>query len=83
MLGYEHHPYNALMNDYDKGLTVAKVDSLFHELKPQLLVLLDAIKNKNNVDDSFLFQQFNKDDQWKFGRSLIPVFAITGISIAA
>ena len=34
MLGYEHHPYNALMNDYDKGLTVAKVDSLFHELKP-------------------------------------------------
>ncbi len=71
MLGYEQHPYNALMNDYDKGLTVAKVDSLFHELKPQLLVLLDAIKNKNNVDHSFLFQQFNKDDQWKFGLEIL------------
>ena len=21
LLGYEKHPYNALMNDYDKGLT--------------------------------------------------------------
>ncbi len=71
MLGYEQHPYNALMNDYDKGLTVAKVDSLFYELKPQLLVLLDAIKNKNNVDHSFLFQQFNKDDQWKFGLEIL------------
>ena len=71
MLGYEQHPYNALMNDYDKRLTVSKVDSLFHELKPQLLVLLDAIKNKNTVDDSFLFQQFNKDDQWKFGLEIL------------
>jgi len=26
MLGYEGHPYNALMNDYDKGLTTATVD---------------------------------------------------------
>jgi carboxypeptidase Taq len=71
MLGYEQHPYNALMNDYDKGLTVSKVDSLFHELKPQLLVLLDTIKNKTPVDHSFLFQKFNKDEQWEFGMEIL------------
>jgi carboxypeptidase Taq len=71
MLGYEQHPYNALMNDYDKGLTVSKVDSLFNELKPQLLNLLDFLKNKTPVDHSFLSQEFNKDEQWKFGLELL------------
>ena len=28
-IGFEKHPYNALMNDYDKGLTVETVDALF------------------------------------------------------
>ena len=46
MLGYQGHPYNALMNDYDKGLTVATVDGIFSDLKPQLLTLLAVIKNK-------------------------------------
>ncbi len=67
LLGYEHHPYNALMNDYDKGLTVATVDAIFDNLKPQLLILLESIKNKPQVGNSFLHQHFNKDDQWKFG----------------
>lgn len=71
MLGYEKHPYNALMNDYDKGLTVATVDHLFDDLKPQLLVLLDSIKHKTPVDTSFLHQHFNKDDQWKFGMEIL------------
>ena len=71
MLGYEQHPYNALMNDYDKGLTVSTVDSLFNELKPRLLNLLDFLKNKTPVDHSFLAQEFNKDEQWKFGLELL------------
>ncbi len=71
LLGYEQHPYNALMNDYDKGLTVSKVDSLFNQLKPQLLNLLDLLKNKTPVDHSFLSQEFNKDEQWKFGLELL------------
>ncbi len=71
MLGYGQHPYNALMNDYDKGLTIAIVDEVFKDLKPQLSNLLDSIKNKPQVDNSFLHQHFNKDDQWKFGMEIL------------
>ena len=71
MLGYQGHPYNALMNDYDKGLTVATVDGIFSDLKPQLLTLLAVIKNKPQVDNSFLHQHFDKDVQWKFGIQLL------------
>lgn len=71
MLGYEQHPYNALMNDYDKGLTIAIVDEVFKDLKPQLSNLLDSIKHRPQVDNSFLHQHFNKDDQWKFGMEIL------------
>jgi carboxypeptidase Taq len=71
ILGYENHPYDALMNDYDKGLTVVTVDKLFADLKPQLLNFLNSIKNKQPIDNSFLQQHFNKDDQWKFGLQVL------------
>ncbi len=67
ILGYQEHPYNALMNDFDRGLTVAETDKIFDDLKIQLLPLLDFVKNKPQVNDSFLKQHFNKDAQWKFG----------------
>jgi carboxypeptidase Taq len=70
-LGYEEHPYNALMNDYDKGLTVQTVDNLFANLKPQLLSLLNKIKNTPRVDNSFLNKHFAKDEQWKVGIELL------------
>ncbi len=71
MLGYEQHPYNALMNDYDKGLTVDIVDKIFAELRPELSALLNKISNKLQVDDSFLKQHFNKDQQWQLGLELL------------
>lgn len=71
LLGYGHHPYNALMNDYDKGLTVAIVDTVFADLKPQLSALLDTIKNKTQIDNSFLHQHFDKDSQWKLGIDIL------------
>ncbi len=66
-LGYEKHPYDALMNDYDMGLTVDEVDKLFTSLQPQLQELLDQIKLKAPVNNSFLQQHYDKNVQWQFG----------------
>ncbi len=71
MLGYQEHPYNALMNDYDKGLTVEIVDKVFADLRPQLSALLDTIKNKPQVDNAFLHQHFDKDHQWRLGIEIL------------
>jgi carboxypeptidase Taq len=70
-LGYQAHPYNALMNDYEKGATVSMVDALFTHLSPKLTQLLDGIKTKSQVDDSFLHLHYDKDTQWKFGMELL------------
>jgi len=71
ILGYEKHPYDALMNEYDKGLTVAITDKIFADLKPRLSVLLDEIKSKQQVDSSFLHQHFDKGHQWEFGMEIL------------
>jgi carboxypeptidase Taq len=71
LLGYVAHPYNALMNDYEKGATVNMVDALFTALKPQLTVLLNQVKNRPQVDDSFLHLHYDKDTQWKFGMEML------------
>lgn len=70
-LGYEGHPYNALLNDYEKGATVAKIDTLFADLAPQLTQLLDTLKTKPQIDDSFLKQHYDTDTQWAFGIELL------------
>jgi len=71
IIGYTAHPYDALMNDYDKGLTVAITDKVFNELRPQLLALLDKIKAAPQVENSFLHQPFNKTKQWELGMELL------------
>ena len=71
ILGYVSHPYNALLNEYEKGCTVSLLDSIFTGLLPQLKSLLDAILAKKQVDDSFLRQYFAKQEQWNFGLDLI------------
>ena len=70
-LEYKVHPYDALLNDYEKGASVAMIDSVFEQLIPELKKILHQILSKSQVDNSFLYQYFPKEDQWKFGMKLL------------
>ena len=71
LIGYEKHPYDALMDEFDKGLTTTITDKLFADLRPQLTGLLNEIKAKPQPDDSFLHQHFPKDKQWDAGMEVL------------
>ena len=71
LLGYENHPYNALMNEYDKGLTTTIVDKLFLDLQPQLSKILTKITEQPQLDDSFLHKHFDKTTQWDTGIEIL------------
>ena len=49
ILGFENHPYDALLNEYEKGATVAWLDGIFNTLQKPLKELLDAIMQKLNL----------------------------------
>lgn len=71
LLGYEEHPYDALMNDYDHGLNVKSTDALFSSLKPELLRIINRINQAPQVKDDFLHKHFNKDLQWQTGIDML------------
>lgn len=70
-LGYEEHSYNALLNEYERGSSVSLLDKVFNSLQQPLRDLLEKISNQPQVNDDFLRQHFNKNQQWNFGMELI------------
>lgn len=66
MYGYTAHPYDALLDEYEKGATVALLDGVFSKVKTELPILLDKIKAAPQVDDSFFIQHFPRQQQWDF-----------------
>lgn len=71
LLGYEGHPYNALLNEHEKGATVALIDKAFAGLLPALKKLLSDIAARPQVNDDFLQKHYPKDQQWEWGMWLV------------
>lgn len=49
VLGYEDSPYDALLDEYEPGLTVKQLDPLFARLKADLVPLLQAIQDSGHT----------------------------------
>jgi len=75
LLGYTNHPYNALLNGYEKGATVELIDRTFATLLPPLKTLYQSITESSQIDDSFLRQHFPSQQQWDWGMHLIKQLA--------
>jgi carboxypeptidase Taq len=73
LLGYEQHPYNALLNQYERGCTTDLLDKTFQAIQAPLKDLLDKITARPQVDDSFLKQAFPKQQQWEFGMEVLKL----------
>jgi carboxypeptidase Taq len=71
LAGYQQHPYNALLDQYEKGATISLLDRVFSEIRSPLKDLLQTIGSRPQVDDSFLRGHFPKQQQWDFGMGLI------------
>ncbi|GAC1417998.1 MAG: carboxypeptidase M32 [Flavisolibacter sp.] len=71
ILGYEHHCYNALLDEFEKGCTVGQLDKTFSGLMPVLTSLLQRILLQPTPNNQFLNQNFPKKQQWDWGLALI------------
>ncbi|RAI99894.1 carboxypeptidase Taq [Chitinophaga skermanii] len=71
ILGYTGHPYNALLNEYEKGINIQTLDTVFADVKTSLSPLLQAIAAKPKPNNAFLQQHYPKDAQWQYGLKLL------------
>jgi len=71
LAGYEQHPYNALLDQFERGATVSLLDNAFNQVREPLKDLLTRIQERPPVDDSFLHRTYPKQKQWDFGMEVI------------
>jgi carboxypeptidase Taq len=65
--GYEKHPYDALLNEYEPGLTVQTLDPLFADLRTKTIDLLVRIQASPHQPKTDLFNQhFDVEKQKEF-----------------
>jgi carboxypeptidase Taq len=68
------HVYDALLDDFEPGMTTADVQAIFDNLRPRQVALVEAIASRPQVDDSFLHQPYDEKGQWDFGVEVITRF---------
>ncbi|RJX35561.1 MAG: carboxypeptidase M32 [Desulfurivibrio sp.] len=68
------HPYDLLLDQYERGMTTAEVQAIFAGLRPRQVELLKEITARPQVDDSFLQGPFDQQQQWDFGVKVITAF---------
>ena len=72
LIGYKSHPYDALVEEFEPGMTKTLLDSIFNKLLPHLNDLFNRIKGTNSVpDNKFLLGHFDSKIQWEMGLKLL------------
>ncbi|MFG6118409.1 carboxypeptidase M32 [Thalassobacillus sp. B23F22_16] len=70
--GYDNHIYDALLDNYEPGVTVAVLDDVFPKVRKSLSGLLDTIQQSPiQPDPSVLHGHFPKADQEKFSLEIL------------
>lgn len=65
-IGFEEHPYDALMYRFEPGTTTAQLRKLFAELRAGMQPLVEAIASKEQPRSDFLYREFPEDQQMHF-----------------
>ena len=72
LLGFQESPYNALLDVYEPGSTIATLRPLFAQLKARLVPLLKNIQaSVVQIDDGFLYHAYDQARQMEFGRLVL------------
>lgn len=66
--------YDPLLDDFEPGLKTAEVKEIFQALRSQQVTLIQAIKDRPQVDSYFLRRKYDPDKQWDFGVKVITKF---------
>ena len=69
-------PYDALLNEYEEGLTMETLDAFFAQLRSVIVPLVEKIRNVPQIDDGFLFKHYPVEQQRKFSDYLMEVMGL-------
>ncbi len=69
-------PYDALLNEYERGINMEYLDSFFASLRERIVPLIHEISKKPQPDDSFLKKEYPIAKQREFSDYLMDVIGL-------
>ena len=72
----EKEPYDALLNEYEEGLTMQTLDAFFARLRGVIVPLVHAISEKEQPDTAFLEQSYPIEGQKQLAKYLMDVIGL-------
>ena len=69
-------PYDALLNEYEEGLTMQTLDAFFAQLRETIVPLIDRIRGAEQIDHSFLHKHYPAAQQRVFSDYLMEVMGL-------
>ena len=63
--------YDQMLDDYEPGMNREKYDAFFNALKERLVPLIEKVCAAEQVDDSFLYLDYDIDEQKRFTDELL------------
>ena len=69
-IGYFEHPYDVLLDEYEEGMNVAKLEPFFNSLKENIVSLLEKIKSTKQVDTTCIDQNYNIEKQKEYSHKI-------------
>ena len=72
----EKQPYDALLNEYEEGLTMQTLDAFFARLRGVIVPLVHAISEKEQPDTAFLEQSYPIEGQKQLAKYLMDVIGL-------
>lgn len=77
IIGYESHPYDALMDLFEPGSKVKTIDPIFSELKKGLVGLIEKIMNKDfQIKTDFLKIPTSEEIQLKLSKKIMNLMGL-------
>ena len=73
-IGYQAHPYDALLLRYEPDMTAALLKTLFEDLKKGLLPIIQRANNQDKPRNDFLHREYPVELQKKFASEVVQRF---------
>lgn len=69
-------PYDALLNEYERGVDMEYLDKFFATVRENLVPLIHQISQAEQIDNGFLFRHYPVEQQRKFSDYLMEVLGM-------
>ena len=71
-LSFEENKYDTLLDMYEPGITVKKLDEVFSEVRDAIVMLLKKIETSDvSIQTDFFTKYFSKNDQEEFSKFIL------------